>query len=139
MWLWVSIAGLLVSVAVAEGRPDPGSCDRTGDNRVTVVDALQALQDSVNVCVRGYECDVDGDYYESAVDALALLRYAVGMPQELSCSCIVFDECFGDDDCKHRGPEWICDYYLCAQCDNSHPCPEGQFCDTCSLQCQPIE
>ena len=112
-------------------------CDRTYDGKVTAGDALAALQLSVDSCKRTFQCDSDGDYDPSAADALALLRYAVGMPQELECSCIYMDECFEDEDCQGPGyPEGMfCAAYLCAECEFDTECPEGKVCDACSLSC----
>ena len=98
---------------------DIADCDRSGDNQVTVVDALITLQSAVNNCVADIICDADGDLSETVSDALALLRYAVGLPVELDCACIFLDECFEDSDCSQRtacvkrcatwipSPDWV--------------------------------
>lgn len=127
-----------LGAAPAIAAPDPGDCDRTGDDQVTTQDALSALHEAVDPCRRDYYCDSDGDYETTASDALALLRYAVGLPQDLECSCIYVDECFEDEDCSHYGEGWFCAAYLCAQCDFDEECAQGEFCDSCSLQCQPL-
>jgi hypothetical protein len=133
------ILSALLLASIADARPDPGGCDRGWDGQVTVVDALQALQEAVDTCERGSYCDSDGDNHTTVSDALVLLRYAVGMPQVLYCSCIAIDECFEDIDCADRGQGWFCRNYLCTECDFAHPCGEGEFCSFCSLQCETIE
>jgi hypothetical protein len=117
---------------------DIADCDRSGDNQVTVVDALITLQSAVNNCVADILCDADGDLSETVSDALALLRYAVGLPVELDCTCIFIDECFEDSDCVvGYPPGYFCAGYTCVECDAESDCAPGFVCDYCSFTCGP--
>lgn len=116
--------------------PDPGNCDRTGDAQITTVDALVALHEAVFLCKIDHACDSNGDFEMTAGDALVLLRAAVGLPADLQCSCIYFEECFEDSDCLESfSSGFFCAGYLCVQCEDHHDCDSGEACDPCTREC----
>jgi len=124
--------------AVYAGSEQDAFCDRSGDFDVTAVDALIALQDAVDTCETNHECDNNGDGENTATDALVLLGYAVGLPVDIVCECVIVDECFGDDeDCVENGfPEgYRCTGSLCVECIEDTDCADGSSCDTCHFQC----
>ncbi|HXC52330.1 MAG TPA: hypothetical protein VN634_15710 [Candidatus Limnocylindrales bacterium] len=126
---------LIVGTALADENFD---CDRSGDHKVTTVDALSALQDSVDTCRKDMHCDANRDDEETAADALLLLRFAVGLPAELACGCTYVDQCFGDDeDCVDSGfpDSYRCTGSLCVECIENTDCEDGQICDTCHYVC----
>jgi len=134
-----ALLALIVTVTVANA-DENFDCDRSGDHKVTTVDALTALQDSVDTCKKDLHCDANGDDEETAADALLLLRYAVGLPVELACGCTYIDQCFGDDqDCIDYGfpANYRCTGSLCVECIEDTDCEDGQVCDQCSYACIP--
>jgi hypothetical protein len=134
----VLLSVILLGVFSAHADDESSQCDRSGDSKVTTLDALMALQEAVDTCRLGYECDANGDYDATASDALALLRFAVDLPVQLDCTCIDIDECFGDADCVvGYPPNYHCSYYLCVRCEQDSDCDEGEVCDLCSYDCVP--
>jgi Cys-rich repeat protein len=139
------IGGLLLALCVVRpalaGPSEDSACDRTGDHKVTTIDALMALHDAVGDCRTSEECDVDGDEERTATDALLLLRYAVSLPVELACGCLYIDQCIGsadDADCAENGfPGYHCFGSICVQCIDDADCEEGNVCDLCSRSCVP--
>jgi len=115
-------------------------CDHNGDDAITAVDALTALDHAVMDCVRSYQCDEDGNGEDNVTDALALLRFAVHLPVDLVCDCFNSDECFhtGEDDCIDHGPSnSICWDFQCVECEFSEDCGDGFFCEPCKKRCVP--
>jgi len=117
---------------------DVGPCDRNYDGKITIGDALIALQSAISPCVKDYECDADGDGAESVTDALAILQYAVHLPVTLDCWCIWIDECFDDTDCTGPGypPGLFCLPYLCVECELDTDCAPGFVCNRCTYTCE---
>ena len=74
---------LLLRVSAASA--DIEACDRNYDQKITISDALVALQAAVSPCLKELYCDADGDGSESVTDALAILQYAVALPVTLEC------------------------------------------------------
>ena len=129
---------LLLASTVAQAAPDPGDCDRSGDNQITTRDALIALREAVNTCVVSYVCDVNGDEDTTTTDALLLLRVAVNIPTPTQCSCMYYDECFNDVHCADREfGQNVCVDYTCVQCEYDTDCSEGETCDGCHGECLP--
>ena len=115
-------------------------CDRNEDERITVGDALIALQAAISPCLKDSYCDVDGDFDESVTDALVLLQVAVGLPVALACGQIYIDECFDDGDCAPPGypPGLFCLPYRCVECEFDTDCADGFVCDGgCTYSCVP--
>jgi hypothetical protein len=119
--------------------PELELCDRNSDQRISISDALVALQAAISPCLKAQECDADGDGSESVTDALAILQYAVALPVTLECTCIAIDECFVDDDCQGPGypPGLFCLPYFCVECEFDTDCADGLVCDGCTGRCQP--
>jgi probable HAF family extracellular repeat protein len=112
--------------------PELDACDRNYDQRITISDALVALQAAVSPCLKAGYCDADGDGSESVTDALAILQYAVALPVTLECTCIAIDECFDDGDCA---PGLFCQPYRCVECEFDTDCADGFVCDRCTYKC----
>ena len=138
-FLSATLAALLFSTpALADLNLD---CDRTGDAKVTISDALSALKVAVEDCDQSEQCDSTGDGQVTVADALALLRFSVELPVELHCECSYIDECFGhDQDCVDAGfPEnyhCVGDGYTCGECGRDEDCADGQICDPCKWECR---
>jgi hypothetical protein len=127
----------LVTLAPATAFAGVDQCDRNYDGKVTIGDALIALQSAISPCLKEYWCDADGDSEESVTDALAILRYSIALPVSLECSCIAIDECFEDSDCIGPGypPGLFCLPYRCVECEFDTDCAQGLVCDGCTYTC----
>lgn len=125
-------------MAAGAALADVGPCDRNYDGKITVGDALIALQSAISPCLKDYECDADGDGSESVTDSLAILQYAVGLPVVLDCGCMAIDECFDDTDCTGPGypPGLFCLPYRCVECEFDTDCAQGYVCDGCTYTCE---
>jgi len=87
--LALTIVSVSPSSAVAGAIPDDDGCgDVDGDGHRSVRDALLLLRVAVDPfggACPNRRCDLTGDHDVSSADALAALRYAVGLPQPLDC------------------------------------------------------
>ena len=117
--------------------PELDACDRNYEDRITITDALVALQAAISPCLKSDYCDADGDGSESVTDALAILQYAVALPVTLECTCMATDECFDDGDCQGPGypPGLFCLPCRCVECEFNMDCADGFVCDGCTYTC----
>ena len=94
------------------------------------------------------ECgDLTADCEVSATDALALLRRAVGLNQNLFCDCDCESicqtnavdpgiDCFGDEACMNADPSKpYCNGHSCSECSQDDHCGDGRFCDHALNRC----
>jgi hypothetical protein len=87
--------------------------------------------------------DVDSSGAVTSLDALRVLKEAVGLESGLQCPCgtecpvttstvpVGIDECFEDDDCWDDHPGWHCggaNGFTCVECENDDHCASEFTC-----------